>query len=122
MKEYQLYVGGAYRPSSSGKTADSINPATGEIYARVHQANKADVAQVLDIAWDAFQSWKAVRPSEREAVFLKAAQIMQARREELIDILIDESGSTVLKANYEAAHTPQHTLSMAGECRRVTDR
>jgi vanillin dehydrogenase len=119
MKEYQLFVNGAYRPSNSGKTADSINPATGEIYARVDQANTADVAEVLDIAWEAFQGWKAARPSEREAVFIKAAQIMEARKSELQDILIDEAGSTALKAGYETAHTPQHTLSMAGECRRV---
>ncbi len=120
MKEYKLYVNGGYRPSNSGKIADSMNPATDLIYAKVHQANTTDVAQVLDIAWEAFQSWKTVPPAKKEAIFIKAAQIMVARKEELMDILIDEAGSTVMKAGYEAAHTPLHTLSMAGECRRVT--
>lgn len=119
MNEYQLYINGKYKSAYSGKIVDSINPATGSVYARVHQAEATDAAQALDIAWDAFQSWKSARPCEREAVFLKAAQIIEARREELKDILIDEAGSTVVKANTEVSHTVQHTLSMAGECRRV---
>ena len=52
MREYQLYVNGGYQPSSSGDTAEIINPATGTTYAAVHQANTDDVARVLDIAWD----------------------------------------------------------------------
>lgn len=119
MSEYQLYIGGAYRPAKSGKIIDSINPSTGEVYARVHQADAKDAADVLDVAWEAFRSWKDVGPSAREAIFLKAAQIMEARASELRDILIDEAGSTMLKAGYETTHVAAHTRSIAGECRRV---
>ena len=119
MKEYQLYINGGYQPAKSGRLEDSINPANGEIYAQVHQANVDDATEALDVAWEAFQSWKEVGPSEREGIFLRAAQIMEARAEELRDILIDEAGSTMLKAGYETHHAPMHVKSMAGECRRV---
>jgi vanillin dehydrogenase len=33
--------------------------------------------------------------------------------------LIEEAGSTLLKAGYETHHTPNYLRSMAGECRRV---
>jgi len=117
--EYQLYIDGGYQPAKSGRTDDSMNPATGEVFATVHQADADDAKIALDSAWDAFQSWKDVGPSQREGIFLRAAQIMEARAEELRDILIDEAGSTMLKAGYETHHAPMHVRSIGGECRRV---
>jgi len=120
MSEYQLFVNGGYRPARSGKVDDSINPATGEVYATVHQADADDAAEVLDAAWEAWQNWRQVQPSVRERVFIKAADVLEARAGEIRDVLIDEAGSTMLKAGYEVAHTPLHMRSMAGDCRRVT--
>ena len=120
MNEYQLYVNGGYRAAKSGKTDESINPATGEVYAKVHLADTKDAAEVLDIAWEAWQEWRHVSPSVRERVFLKAADILESRADEMRDVLIDESGSTMLKAGYEVAHTPDHMRSIAGDCRRIT--
>ena len=119
MNEYQLYINGGYQAASSGRMEDSLNPTTGEVFASVHQADANDARIALDSAWDAFHSWKDIGPSEREGIFLRAAQIMEARSEELRDILIDEAGSTMLKAGYETHHAPMHVRSIAGECRRV---
>lgn len=119
MEEYQLYINGRYQASQSGRAEDSLNPATGEVFASVHQANKDDARIALDSAWDAYGSWKDLGPSQRERIFLRAADIMEARGDELRDILIDEAGSTMLKAGYETHHAPAHVRSIAGECRRV---
>ncbi len=119
MTEHQLFINGEYRPAISGKMADDENPASGETYARVHQAGTEDVAVALDAAADAFKSWSKERPSVREAVFLKAARVLEARKAEIMDVLIDEAGSTLMKAGYEVTHTPLHMISIAGECRRV---
>ena len=118
MHEYQLYMNGGFEQALSGKVDDSINPMNGEVYARVQQACVEDVNKALDYAWDAFQAWRTERPSVREAVFLKAADILEARKQELVDVLVDEAGSTLLKAMYETSHTPSHMRSIAGEYRR----
>lgn len=120
MDEYKLFIDGQYCDATSGKTEQSLNPATGEVYALVHQANAEDAQQALDSAEKAFETWKDVPPSQREAIFLKAADIMEARADELRDVLIDEAGSTLIKAGYEVHHTPAFIRGMAGECRRVT--
>lgn len=120
MNEYQLFINGEYRPASSGKTEDSLNPATGEVFATVHQANTEDAQLAIGAAEKAFENWKDVLPSQREAIFLKAADIFDARADELRDILIDESGSTLMKAGYETHHAPAMLRGIAGECRRVT--
>ena len=119
MKEYQLFIDGGYQPAKSGKLEQDINPATGECYANVHQAGLDDIESVLGSSARAFASWKNLGPSAREGILLKAADIMDSRAPELRDVLIDEAGSTLLKAGYETHHTPSFIRSMAGECRRI---
>lgn len=120
MKEYKLFINGDYQAALSGKTAESLNPATGDVYATVHQASVADANLALNAAEEAFKTWKDMLPSQREAILLKAADVMESRADELRDVLIDESGSTLLKAGYEVHHAPVFLRAMAGECRRVT--
>lgn len=119
MLEYQLYINGDYQPARSGKTDVSLNPATGEVYARVQQAGVEDAVLAIDSAWQAFQCWKDTAPTDRESIFLKAADLIDAKAQALRDILIDEAGSSVLKASYEVAHSAAFLRGIAGECRRV---
>ena len=58
MPEYQLFIYGEYCPASSGKTEDSLNPATGEVYATAHEAKheakSEDSLKALDAVEKAF--------------------------------------------------------------------
>ena len=119
MQDYQLFIDNEYSPTASGVYTDDMNPATDAVYARIQNAGKADLERVLASSQKAFQTWKDVAPSAREKLLLKAADLMEQRSKEIADVLIDEAGSTVLKAGYETHHTPSYLRSMAGECRRV---
>ncbi|HWK54694.1 MAG TPA: aldehyde dehydrogenase family protein [Hyphomicrobiales bacterium] len=119
MQEYQLFIDNEYVPSASGVYSDDMNPATNSVYARVQNAGKADLERVLSSSAKAFETWKDMLPSARERLFLKAADLMDERAKELAEVLIDEAGSTLLKAGYETHHTPSFLRSMAGEVRRV---
>jgi aldehyde dehydrogenase (NAD+) len=46
-------------------------------------------------------AWAALMPGERAAIMRRAAQIMEARREEIVSWIIHESGGTRIKANLE---------------------
>ena len=119
MQEYQLFIDGEYVSSASGEYTDDMNPATNEVYARVQNAGKADLEKVLASSQKAFETWKDIGPSQREKLLLDVADLMEERSKELADVLIDEAGSTLLKAGYETHHTPGFLRSMAGECRRI---
>lgn len=119
MKDYQLFVGGDYIPASSDAMRESLNPMTGDVFARVAQATVEDAEKAIGIAHEAFKEWGNTAPAKREEIMLKAADIMASRFEDLRDTLIDEAGSTFIKASYEAGHTPDFIRCMAGECRRV---
>lgn len=120
MKDYQLFIDGKYQSSSSGEYSDNINPATDKPYCRIQNADKADVETVLASSQKAFDNgWSDMLPSQREKLFLNVANLLEERAKELVDVLVDEAGSTLLKAGYETHHTPSFLRSMAGECRRV---
>src|SRR5690606_24541877 len=119
MKEYQLFIDNEYVSSASGTYSDDLNPATGEVYAKVQNAGKDDVERILASSAKAFETWKDVNPSAREKLLLNAASLMEERAKELAEVLIEEAGSTLLKAGYETHHTPTFLRSMAGEVRRV---
>jgi hypothetical protein len=44
---YNLFIGGEWVPSSRNEATASHNPATGEIYAKVHQAGARETEQAL---------------------------------------------------------------------------
>ncbi|MGH8182723.1 MAG: L-piperidine-6-carboxylate dehydrogenase [Rhodanobacteraceae bacterium] len=62
---------GGWRKSSGGKLIESINPATGQMIAKVHCATEADYEQVMKDAEAAFKVWREVpAPKRGEAVRL----------------------------------------------------
>jgi delta 1-pyrroline-5-carboxylate dehydrogenase len=73
MKEYQLFIDNEYTASASGEYSDDINPATGEVYARIQNAGKEDVERILTSSAKAFETWKALNPTAREKLLLNAA-------------------------------------------------
>lgn len=119
MQDYQLFIDGKYQSSASGEFTDNMNPATDKPYCRIQNAGKDDVEKAIASSQKAFQSWKDMAPSQREKLFIRVADLLEERAQELADVLIDEAGSTLLKAGYETHHTPGFLRSMAGECRRV---
>ena len=119
MEEYKLFIDGEWVPSSTGTVVDDINPATGAVYAKVHQASREDIDAAIAAAYRARVAWGKTGPAEREAVLLKAASILDARIPEFAEVLIDEGGATFGKAMFETSFVANLLRSAAGECRRV---
>ena len=120
MKEYKLFIDGAWVESSTGTMLDDMNPATGEVYGRVHQASPADVDRALAAAYAARGAWGHTLAKERETILLKAANIVEQRIPEIADVLMDEAGSVFGKSMFEASFVVNLLRSAAGECRRIT--
>ncbi len=50
MAEQQLYINGGYTSATSGRTFETINPATGEVLATVQAAGREDVDRAVESA------------------------------------------------------------------------
>jgi len=91
-KKSKMYIGGKWVDSTSGETFDDLNPYTGEVYAQVPAGTPEDVRQAVDAAKAAFPEWSKTPPGERRAIFLKAADIMERRSDELVRAMMEEVG------------------------------
>ncbi len=118
MREYQLYIGGRWHPAGSGRVAEDINPADGRAWALVHMAGEKELEAALAGAYAAGETWAAVLPERREAILLKAAEVMLSRADELTEVLVTESGSAYAKAKGEVLGSAGIFRVAAGECRR----
>lgn len=95
------YIGGAWRAGRTGETYADIDPYTDETIAEIVLADRSDLDEAYQAAADAFPAWAAMLPGQRAEIMRRAAAVMEARRDEVINWLIRESGSARLKASLE---------------------
>ena len=69
-KSHTLFIGGQWRPASSGQTLDVYNPATAEVISRVPAGDANDIDAAVSAAREAFRGWRKSRPSQREKLLL----------------------------------------------------
>jgi aldehyde dehydrogenase (NAD+) len=95
------YIGGIWRHGHEGSKLIDTDPFTGETLTEIVQANKEDLDEAYQSASKAQISWAAKSPAQRAAIMLRSSRIIEQRRDEIVDWLIKESGSTRMKAELE---------------------
>ena len=90
--EYQLYIDGQWTPQTDGCVRPDLEPATGNSLCQVHRAGPMDVERALTSAQAAFAGWSLTMADQRERILLRAADILDQREDEFMDILVRESG------------------------------
>jgi len=79
----KLLINNEWVDAVSGKTFETVNPATGEVIAHVAEADKADVDKAVAAAKKAWQKWRNVNPSARCTLLNKLADLFEQHKEEL---------------------------------------
>ncbi|NUR66291.1 MAG: aldehyde dehydrogenase family protein [Streptomyces sp.] len=90
----ELLIGGKDVPAASGRTAEDLNPYTGEVYATVAAAGPEDVRRAVDAADAAFEEWAALAPFARRAILLKAADLLEGKGDQVAELMAGEAGGT----------------------------
>jgi len=100
MREYRLFIDGAFVEAGSKQTFDSINPFSGEIVAKVARAGAADAQRAVLAARNAFDNgpWRRMPRTERSALLKAVSDKINERSKELVALEVDDSGSTIRKA------------------------
>jgi aldehyde dehydrogenase (NAD+) len=95
--DYPLYINGEWKPAKSGETFEVVNPATGEVAAKVAKAGKEDVEEAVSSARRAFDSgvWSKKSPQERADVLVQFGNKILEHAEELGYLESISSGATV---------------------------
>ena len=73
-KPKRMLIGANWCDAQSGKTFDSIDPATGRVLAEIAEGDKEDVHRAVVAARNAFEGpWSKVKPFERQELLLELA-------------------------------------------------
>ena len=101
--ETRAFIGGSYVDAASGKTFDSINPATGKVITSIAACDGEDIDRAVTASRKAFEagSWAHMAPADRKSVLLKWADLMQDNAEELALLEVLESGKPISDARTE---------------------
>ena len=95
------YISGDWRPGHANRTLKDTDPYTGDVVTEIALGDLSDLDEAYRTAKLAQPDWARALPAERSEVLHQCADLMTKRREEIIDWLTRESGSTRIKANVE---------------------
>ena len=95
--DVKLFIDGKYVDAISGKTFDDVNPATGEVIAKVAEADYADVDLAVKAARKAFDEgpWPRMPVAERSAILMKLAAGIRKRVDEMSEIESLDTGKPI---------------------------
>lgn len=93
----KLYINGVWRESIEGKTFETINPATCEVLAEVHEAGTKDIDLAADAAAKAFNEgeWPAISSYDRSRLMHKLADLMERDLEILAQLDTLDNGKSI---------------------------
>ncbi|MBC5638676.1 aldehyde dehydrogenase family protein [Ornithinibacillus sp. BX22] len=119
-KYTRQFIAGEWVEGSSNSVVTNTNPYNNEVINEIKGASKEDLDRAFKSAKEAQQEWEAKLPDEKRTILEKAAQIFIERKEEVIDWLVKESGSTRIKAEIEWGGTVATLKEAASFPYRVT--
>jgi acyl-CoA reductase-like NAD-dependent aldehyde dehydrogenase len=105
-QEYRQFISGDWVAAADGATYEDMDPYTGEVVATVSAGGADDARGAVEAAAAGFPAWSQTPPAERQRVFLKAADILEARQMEVVDLLARETGSSFGFGMFQSMFVP----------------
>ena len=107
MREFGHFIGGAWRPPSSGRYLDCIDPGADAVWARIARGDAADAERAVLAAQAAFEraSWR-LEPDRRADAIEALADRLEARWTTLVEAEVRGNGKPVteVRAQFGALH------------------
>lgn len=103
-KTYKLAIGGAFPRSESGRTYEVVSP-KGAFLANAAKASRKDARDAVVAARAAVKGWSGATAYNRGQVLYRVAEILEGRRAQFIDEIVDQEGVStgVASAQVDAA-------------------
>ena len=104
--EWGLHIAGTSSPSTSGATADLLDPATNRPFARVASGRREDVDAAVEAARTAFESreWRDLDPSKRGRLLWLLGQRIREGFDELARLESQNVGKPLREAKGDVAY------------------
>ncbi|KAH6889631.1 aldehyde dehydrogenase domain-containing protein [Thelonectria olida] len=106
----------------SDDTFDVVSPGTANTVHKSSNASVTHAQNAIDAAAKAFESWNETTPSERRAILLKAADIVDKRAAEMKEYMIKETGADDAWADVNIHLGKECLLDCAGRISAIEGR
>ena len=74
-------LGCKWRQASDGRTRDLVNPANEDVIGQVPLCSDDDLSEAIEAAERGFEVWKNKTANERYAIMMKAAALIEERKD-----------------------------------------
>jgi len=119
---HQLFIGGEWRDSSSGKTLDIEDPSTEEALCAVADGTPEDAAAALDAACAAAASWAATPPRDRGEILRRTFELMNSRADDLALLMTLEMGKPLAESKGEIVYAAEFLRWFSEQAVRIDGR
>ena len=102
-RDYRILIGGQWVDGAEGRTLERLSPAHGVVVSRYVAATKIDAERAIAAARTAFDTgpWPRMTASDRSRLLLNAADMIEARKDDLALLDALESGKPITQAKGE---------------------
>jgi benzaldehyde dehydrogenase (NAD) len=100
MGSIALLINGEQSQASNGATFERRNPLDGSVATTAPAATVQDALSAVNAASKAFPAWAAIGPNERRALLTKVLHALEAKADQFVKAMADETGSSELWARF----------------------
>jgi len=118
----QLYINGEWVDGSTGATIDVLDPATGEVIAKIADASVEDGKAALDAAVAVQEEWAKTPPRVRGELLRKAFERVQELKDDFALLMTIEMGKPLAEAVGEVNYGSEFLRWFSEEAVRITGR
>lgn len=117
---YQMLIDGAWVDAADGKRFESVNPATGEVWATVPEATPADVDRAVEAADRALSGpWGAMTPTARGKCLRKLGDLLAASSEAIGRVETTDTGKMFKETAWQATYIAEYLHFYAGAADKI---
>ncbi|KAK0104438.1 hypothetical protein ONS95_004728 [Cadophora gregata] len=109
---YPLLINNKAHSTSSSFAVSS--PATGEVLHNFSSASTSDIDLALQAAQSSFPAWKRLPPPKKRDIFLRAADLLSSRTEDMKKAMVQETGAADAWAAFNLNLTADMLRDVAG--------
>lgn len=119
---YTHWIGGAAQSASSGKTFDTYNPTSGDVWGHFALGNADDVSDAVQAARDAFVKWREISPTRRGRLMMRWADAINENAEKIGRIETAQNGKLLNEMILQARIVPDWLYYYGGLADKIEGR
>lgn len=121
MRDFKMVIGGEECGAAGGEWIESLDPFTGEPWARIPRARAADAASAVEAAAAAMQNpaWSKLTASQRGALLHRVGDLILANAGRLAELEVQDNGKLKAEMLGQMRYLPQHYYYYGGLADKV---